>query len=186
MSQKPQAHGPVHFRLIAGLSLVELIVAILIVGILAAMAIPRFINAGTDARIATLQGLNASVRSSEALVQGQITVRGAGSPGQESGITWITLADGSAVRVWNGYPDRWCDGIGILQQGLTVPTGGCYLSSAPVKADAYTFYGYGNSQIPNGDAGWRIESAPNPLLCSVEYRYNGTGEPVVTVSTSGC
>jgi MSHA pilin protein MshA len=90
------------------------------------------------------------------------------------------------VRIWNGYPDRWCDGIGVMQQTLQVPQGGCYLSSSPVMQDQFTFYGYGNSQIPNGDAGWRIESAANPQLCSVEYHYNGSGAPVVTVSTSGC
>jgi len=50
----------------------------------------------------------------------------------------------------------------------------------------YTFYGYGNSQIPGGDAGWRIENAPDPKLCSVQYTYNGSGVPVVTANTSGC
>ena len=187
MSHKLHALGPWPYApLQAGVSLVEVVVAIVIVGVLAAIAVPQFINGGTEARIAVLQGLTASVRSSEMLVQGLISVRGAGSSGQQAGITWITLADGSNIRVWNGYPDRWCDGIGILQQGLAVPSGGCYQSSAPVTSDAYTFYGYGNSQIPNGNAGWRIESAPNPLLCSLAYQYNGAGEPIVTLSTSGC
>ena len=69
---------------------------------------------------------------------------------------------------------------------MAVPSGGCYQSNAPVVADGYTFYGYGNSAIPDGDAGWRIESAPTPSLCSVQYTYGGTGVPVIKVNTSGC
>ena len=68
-----------------------------------------------------------------------------------------------------------------------VPTTSCYLSTAPVEGNGYTFYGYGNGdKIPNGDAGWRIEAAPDPKNCSVQYSYNGTGVPVVKVNNSGC
>jgi MSHA pilin protein MshA len=69
---------------------------------------------------------------------------------------------------------------------MTVPGGGCYRSTAGVKVDGYTFYGFGNNKLPNGDAGWRIESAPTPMQCSVQYTYNGTGIPIVKVNTSGC
>ena len=73
-----------------------------------------------------------------------------------------------------------------MLQGAKVPTNGCYLSSAAVTGDDYTFYGFGNNKLPNGDAGWRIESAPTPMNCSVQYSYNGTGVPVVTANTTGC
>jgi hypothetical protein len=54
------------------------------------------------------------------------------------------------------------------------------------QVEGYMFYRYGNSAIPNGDAGWRIETAPTPMQCSIQYTYNGTGVPVVKLNTSGC
>jgi MSHA pilin protein MshA len=46
----------------SGFTLVELIVVIVILGILSAVAIPKFINVTFDTRIATLNGIAAQVR----------------------------------------------------------------------------------------------------------------------------
>ncbi|WP_426318637.1 pilus assembly FimT family protein [Pseudoduganella sp. R-43] len=169
-----------------GFTLIELIVVIVILGILAAVALPKMINFGSSARTASIQALAGSVRTSIGLVKSLTALRGEGTPGAQANITFVDLDDTTSMRVWSGYPDRWCDGIGIALQGTKIPAGGCYLSSSAVKTGDYTFYGYGNSQIPGGDAGWRIEEAPNPTQCSVRYNYNGSGTPVVTVNTSGC
>jgi len=169
-----------------GFTLIELIVVIVILGIVLAVALPRLFNLGSSARAASIQSLAGSVRSSLSLVKGRTSVSGLGTPGSQVNITWVNLTDGTQVRVWSGYPDRWCDGIAATQQGMNVPAGGCYLSTAAISYRDYTFYGYGNNRIPGGDAGWRIESAPIPTLCSVQYTYNGTGVPVVRAHTSGC
>ena len=166
--------------------MIELIVVIVILGILSAVALPRMMDGGASARSASIRALAGSVKGSLSLVKGQTMINGLGTASAIRNITFTTLSDGTAIRIWSGYPDRWCDGIGATQQGMTPPTGGCYLSAAAVPFENYTFYGFGNNKIPGGDAGWRIETAPDPLRCSVQYTYNGTGVPNVTANTGGC
>ncbi len=52
-----------------GFTLVELIVVIVILGILAATALPRFINVTTDANRAAMNGVAGALRSAAALAQ---------------------------------------------------------------------------------------------------------------------
>jgi MSHA pilin protein MshA len=169
-----------------GFTIVELVVVMVILGILAAVALPKMINFGASARTASIQALAGSVTTSISLVKSLTAIRGEGTASSIANITFVDLDAATKMRVWSGYPDRWCDGIGLALQGTKAPAASCYLSASAVPSGDYTFYGYGNSQIPGGDAGWRIEQAPTPMQCSVQYTYNGSAAPVVKANIGGC
>ena len=102
-----------------GFTLVELVIVIVILGILAAVAIPRYISVTADARIAALNGLAGAVRSSVGVAQARYMASGTGtSP--------VTMADGTSVAVSTGA-------------GGGIPTGAAGGIDNAVKVEGFTY-----------------------------------------------
>ena len=92
----------------AGFTLVELVVVIVILGILAATALPRFINVTTEARTAAVNGIAGGLRSSVGTIQARYFATGTLTA------TTVTTADATSVAVnaGTGIPTGATGGIG--------------------------------------------------------------------------
>jgi len=158
----------------SGFTLIELIVVIAIIGVLAAVAMPRFINAQQDARIAKAQGLYGAIRSASALAHSRCELDFArGLTGAGTCASNAVNMEGTNVTMINRYPTANAGGIMTASQldatndSLTVSAGGA------TAGDSITI---------------DIPGATTAATCRITYATSATSgvAPTISVVTTGC
>jgi MSHA pilin protein MshA len=109
----------------AGFTLIELVIVIIILGILAVTAAPKFLNLQDDAKKAAADGVLAAVQSSAQLVYSKAALEGKERAPSDA----VSSSDGTSIATVFGYPQAADAGI-----KLAVTIDGSWKGSAVTPA----------------------------------------------------
>lgn len=119
-----------------GFTLIELVVVIVILGILAVTAAPKFLNLQDDAKISALKGLEGAIKGATGIVYGKAAVSGV-----ENQQSAILVLNGVSTPIRFGYPLASSASLGAVVDGLY---DGDWDIQAHAGIDVQASYGFKN------------------------------------------
>lgn len=151
-----------------GFTLVELIVVIVILGILAVAAAPKFLDVSSDARVASLQSLEGTVKSTSEMANLACRMTD-GCINATWGQVIFVPAFNTNVQILRGWPDA-----GEIDRTDQIDD--------LIEQEGFVL----SSEENNHTARWSIADTTD---CYVQYRQpddSDGAEPTITVEDSGC
>ncbi|ASJ95446.1 type II secretion system protein [Shewanella marisflavi] len=165
-----------------GFTLIELVVVIIILGILAVTAAPKFINLQSDARKSTVSGLEAAIKGADSLVQSKSLIAGNEAVGSDynptvtidAAGTTVALNYGHAKAVWAG---SLANALDINASESDNSTEWLYVEDSATKS--IYFYPQGQTSP---------KATQNPGTCYVQYvnALEAYGSITVNTVVTGC
>ncbi len=151
----------------AGFTLVELVVVIVVLGLLAAFAVPRYLALESSARIAAVNGLAGALRATAYQVRALCLTSPQCNAGSAS---WTGTLNGRDYWLNYGWPDA-----------------GDELNARQIDA-LVEYTGFRAYIVGNPSTRFVRDDAPTPDRCSVEYfdAYYTPPTSRIVVLTDGC
>ncbi|MCL1075321.1 prepilin-type N-terminal cleavage/methylation domain-containing protein [Shewanella dokdonensis] len=165
-----------------GFTLIELVVVIIILGILAVVAAPKFLNLQSDARVSALQGLKGAIQGANSLVYSKAALAGK----EKLGKSTIKDNQDQTIDIVYGYLPATIDG---LKKGADIDLGAGSGPTAGVTNDWIINVTAGTDDTAGTATIWQ-KGAPADAdgnTCSATYtEATSKSLPSVVVVTTGC
>ncbi len=149
-----------------GFTLIELVMVVVILGVLAAAALPKFVNLTSDARGSVMQGLHGAMISANTMIQAKSAIAGVSSAATGT----VALSATVTIRTVYGYAQ---DAVELAKAMNISPSADFYIGANP------NFIAHKTAPVW-GTGTWRT--------CAVQYTpaADVATPPVVLSVDTGC